>query len=193
MGFNKSKMLVRKIVFPVILLTIVSSCSNLVFSPPPISDESIYFENEYFGIWYPKGWIIAKNAPEGNNIVDLVFYDPRYNKYLVNVIISNSIGVSARNLISGELFQKYLAGEKRLLDSYGITNVSCRTTSFYLDGRPAEDIISEGSNDKGTVGKHMILLDINPDLSAQIMYGCFFASETTKERMRRIVESVHFK
>jgi len=34
-------------------------------SPPPISDESELYENEYFKISYPKGWIVKIDSEEG--------------------------------------------------------------------------------------------------------------------------------
>lgn len=186
-------MLIKKILFLIILSTVICSCSNLL-SPPPISDESVYFENEYFSIWYPKGWDITTGTLGGaSNIVNLIFYEPRYRKHSVNVIILDSGGESIMNIIRGDLFQKYVANERRFMEDFGISGVSSRKTSLYLDGRLAEDIITEGSNEKGTIEKHMIILDVNANVGAQILYGCYFANEATKERMRRIVESIHFK
>ncbi len=203
----------KKLVFISIIALLTIGCMKLSLfnsTPPEISNDSEYFENEYFSIKYPKGWVLSVShegsvdplnegdhiggKPVGNYFRFLnkdfqrqylqISIEP--NSQPSNTLSSNEINVLVDNFILGL--------KENLKRKLNMTNVSLRKENIQFDSLPATKIEGKGSNDKESVATHTILLLPWDNYSCSVTYMDWNDySPGVVKRMGEVVNSIQIK
>jgi hypothetical protein len=159
----------RKIFLQMILLTALLGCLKVEYVERPISTENKPFENSYFSISYPQGWIITYDPPfdfytqtEEYKLVNLgehevfVFQDPQCQEYAVWIILEKDFEDSQAQLIPS--ITKHF---KYNLDQERYAKLSANIQPVRFKNRDGFEVVVRGEGFKNIIPEDSLLTKLS--------------------------------